>query len=117
MSVRSSAIQPVLYVTTAASAATTVSGVIFTKVFSEGVYLVTGTLNMTGTTLSEARFFTGVATPLYKLTAAQTETTVPVSYIFTSDGTTAFSISAVGTGATWSSAARELQIVRLSVAN
>jgi hypothetical protein len=115
MSVRSNAIQPVLYLTTAATAATTVPGVIFSKVLGAGEYLVTGTLNMTGTTLSEVRFFTGVATPLYKLTAAQTETTVPVSFIHTSDGLAAFSISAVGTGATWSSAARELKIIRLSV--
>lgn len=113
MSVRSNAIQPVLYNTTVATAiGTGVAATIFSKVFAEGVYLITGTVNMSGSALTDAQFVTN-SVLIFDITAALTVISVPVSITWTSDGTTAFSIIATGTGASWTSAVRQLQVTKL----
>lgn len=113
MSVRSNAIQPVLYNTTVATTiADGLPSVLISKVFSKGVYLITGTLNMTGSALTDVQFVSN-SVNIFKQTAAQTSVNVPVSVTWVSDGTTSFSITATGTGSVWSSAVRQLQVTRL----
>lgn len=114
MSVRSNAIQPVLYNTTAAvTIADGIAAVLITKVFGAGVYLITGTVNMSGSALTDVQFVVPTSVNIFKQTAAQTAVNVPVSILWTSDGVAAFSITATGTGSIWSSAVRQLQVTKL----
>jgi len=114
MSVRSNAIQPVLYNTTAAvTIADGIAATLISKVFGAGVYLITGTVNMSGATLTDVQFVTN-SVPIFDITApAFTVIQVPVSILWTSTGSNTFSIIATGTGSVWSSAVTQIQVTKL----
>ena len=86
----------------------------FTKVLPAGEWLITGSTRVTGA-LTSVEIFTPVRT-LYKLVATLTDVQAPTSFLYTSDGTTALTISitvAVSAG-TWASPATIIDCKKLA---
>jgi hypothetical protein len=75
-----------------------------TKVLPAGLWLITGSANVTGT-MTDVTILTDIRT-IFKETATTTAIQAPVSFLFASDGVTALRIriSATTSAGTWASA-------------
>lgn len=103
-----SAKSPVLEFTTTAlstqaSSATLVT--IFSRVLPEGKYLITGSVNVSGS-LTDVVVSLGAIRTLFRETATATILNAPISFLYQSDGSTALvlQVSALTSASTWASA-------------
>jgi hypothetical protein len=89
------------------------TGISFTKVLPAGEWLITGSTRVTGA-LTSVEIFTPVRT-IYKLVATVTDVQAPVSFLYTSNGTTALTISitASTSSSTWASASTFIDCKKL----